>query len=317
MNQWRLSWPQAWGEPLGQGRIRAVPADFFVQECLDEPLSGDGEHLYLFIEKEGDNTRFVAEELARMAGVRAMDVSYSGLKDRNAVTRQWFSLYLPGKSDETLLTEVSRRWRLLQSSRHSRKLRRGSHRANQFKLRVREMTAERGALDDRLQILAAHGCPNYFGEQRFGRDGANLDAAAALNPRRLRGRNFRHGLYLSAARSWLFNEYLAGRVENGTWRDRCPGDPAVDTPSGPLFGDGGSDADEPQRVEENRILEAYPQFQQLFDGARLRPERRPLILKPENLAWHFEVQDLILSFELPKGTFATALLNELVNTVSG
>ncbi len=317
MSRWRLAWPAAWGGPVGTGRIKAVPEDFFVEEVAGQPLDGQGEHLYLFLEKVGDNTQYVAREIARLAHCRPMDVSYSGLKDRNAVTRQWFSIYRPGRSDDALLAEIAHRWHLLTHGRHSRKLRRGSHRANRFRLRVRDLVADRQALAERLERVRQDGCPNYFGVQRFGHDGANLKAAAELDPRRLRGRSFQRGIYLSAARSWLFNEYLASRVEAGDWRDCLAGDPGAGTATGPLYGDGGSDADEPLRSRENAIIEPYPMFRELLDGARVKPERRALILRPVDMEWMFSGDVLELVFELATGAYATSVLAEILHQESG
>lgn len=316
MTGWRLSWPPAWGGPVGEGRLRTVPADFFVEEVLGRPLSGQGEHLYLFLQKEGENTEYVARELARLSDCRSMDVGYSGLKDRNAVTRQWFSLYRPGHSDRELLAAIRERWPVLESARHDRKLRRGTHVANRFELILRELTADPELLVSRLEAVAAQGCPNYFGPQRFGRGGANLDAAAGMDPRRLRGRNFKRGIYLSSVRSWLFNEYLARRVEAGDWRQCRRGDPGLERPTGPLYGDGGSDVDEPLRTEENRVIEPYPVFRRLLDGARVRPERRELVLRPTDLDWHLTDDCLALKFALPKGGYATALLAEVLRVFS-
>jgi len=316
MSGWRLDWPAAWGGPAGSGRIKVVPEDFFVEEVAGQPLDGQGEHLYLFLEKTGDNTRYVAGEIARLAGCRPMDVSFSGLKDRNAVTRQWFSIYRPGQSDEQLLASVASRWRLLDHGRHGRKLRRGDHRANRFRLRLQQLVADRKDLMERLARVSRDGCPNYFGAQRFGHDSANLDAAAALDPGRLRGRSFKRGIYLSAARSWLFNEYLASRVEAGDWRERLTGDPGTGEPTGPLYGDGGSDAGEPLRSRENAVIEAYPVFRRLLDSARVRPERRMLILLPVDMEWELSGDTLELNFELPTGAYATSVLAEILRQES-
>lgn len=312
MNEWRLSWPTAWGEPVGRAVMRSVPEDFDVEEVLGFEPEGQGEHLYLFLEKVGDNTDYVVRQLAALSGCRAMDVGISGLKDRHAVTRQWFSLYRPGMSDEAFLEAVSARWKLLAYGRHPVKLRRGTHRVNRFRIVLRELDADLEKLQQRLGQIAAEGCPNYFGPQRFGRSGANLQAAASLKAKRLRGKDPKRGLYLSAARSWLFNEVLAQRILAGDWRECRTGDPGPE-PSGPLFGDGGSSAGEPLVTWENAILAPHETFCALFDGARLRPERRPLVLRPQDLTYQIGKEELTLSFALPSGSFATALIGELLS----
>ena len=312
MSAWRLSWPAAWGEPVGRASMRVHPEDFDVEEVLGFLPEGQGEHLYVFLEKVGDNTDYVARQLAELSGCRPMDVGLSGLKDRHAVTRQWFSLYRPGMDDAAFLDGVAARWKLLSHGRHPVKLRRGTHTANRFRLVLRDLEADSAQLQARLQRIAAEGCPNYFGPQRFGRDGGNLDAAARLNARKLRGKDPRRGLYLSAARSWLFNEVLAQRILENDWRSLRAGDPGDGVPTGPLFGDGGSSAGEPLLSWENVILAPHEAFRSLFDGARIRPERRPLVLRPQDFEFELTESCLKLQFALPSGSFATAVVGELL-----
>lgn len=325
MSQWRLSWPTAWGEPSGQAVIRTEPEDFVVQEILGWHLDGDGEHLCLWLEKRGDNSDFVAAELARLAGCRKMDVSFCGLKDRHAVTRQWFSLYRPRGEDAPLLAAVAERWQVLEHSRHRRKLRRGDHQGNRFSLRLRDCTAPREALTARWATLCEQGCPNYFGPQRFGFRGGNLDRALALKPQQLRGKaGFQSGMYLSAARSWCFNQWLASRVTAGNWQQMLPGDPgmaasvqATSQPvtavaTGPLAGDGSTGAAVPLLAQELEFLEQWPELTTLFRQTRMQPARRPLVLIPGEPALSWLGDDPRLEFTLPAGSFATAVLQELV-----
>ncbi|OZB03732.1 MAG: hypothetical protein B7X58_15305 [Marinobacter sp. 34-60-7] len=220
-------------------------------------MSGGGERLCVRLLKTGDNTEYVARELATLAGCRASDIGFCGLKDRHAVTVQWFSLYRPGQfsEDTDLLAAIAERWPVLAARREPRKLRRGDHRANGFVVTLRHVTAERSLVEQGLIRLRDQGAPNYFGPQRFGREGGNLQAAVTLDPSRLnrkRGRGGRSAsknvLYFSAARSWLFNEVLAERVLSGTWAEVLPGEPEASSPrspTGPLWGDGGTLAGEP------------------------------------------------------------------------
>ena len=150
MNEYELLGPRAHGEPCGQAVLKAVAEDFQVDEVLDIPLSGQGEHLWLWVEKRGLNTEEAAKRLARAAGVPLRTISYAGLKDRQALTRQWFSLHLPGKADPDLSAAESDSLRILQATRHSRKLQRGAHSANGFTLRLTQLAADREALDARL-----------------------------------------------------------------------------------------------------------------------------------------------------------------------
>ncbi len=298
--------------------MRQVPEDFAVDELIDIEFTGEGEHLCLRLEKAGDNTEFVARELARLAGLRPFDVSFCGLKDRHAVTRQWFSLYRPGKlDDEAFIAAVNSRWRVLNHARHRRKLRRGEHIGNHFRLRLRAVTAPADEVEQRLKKIASRGVPNYFGPQRFGRGGSNLAKAVAEGDRPRRGRNFKAGMAFSAARSWLFNEVLAERVEQGSWTQMLDGEPSAE-PSGPLWGDGGTAAAGELGEFERAVVARFPEVQAVFSSTRMKPERRALALPLSGLTWQWETADtLCLEFALGPGGFATMLVAEILDTVSG
>ena len=213
MNEFDLLGPLAYGEALGTAVLKATAEDFQVDEVLDIPLSGDGEHLWLWVEKRGLNTEEAARRLAKAAGVPLRTVSYAGLKDRQALTRQWFSVQLPGKADPDLSGAENDTLKILKTSRHKRKLQRGAHAANGFTLRLTQLNADKDALEQRLQLIAKQGVPNYFGSQRFGWQGGNLGEARDYAARKAlpEQRNVRSRL-LSTARSYLFNQVLAARV---------------------------------------------------------------------------------------------------------
>lgn len=332
---WRLDWPVSGGRRLASARLKVEPEDFLVEELLEPDRDQGGEHLYLRLEKRGDNTDYLARQLAGIAGCRHFDVGFCGLKDRHAVTRQWFSLYRPGaeSEDRTLMEEVAERWPVLDTCRGSRKLRRGDHSGNHFRIRLREVLGSRADIDRALASLKELGCPNYFGPQRFGHGGANLDHAVRLDPatlnrgggrKRGRGRRGQAGtgaskdvLYFSAARSWLFNEVLARRVEEGSWNQVLDGEPGVTPegepcPTGPLWGDGGTTAESHQGALERRVVDARPELAALFSATRMKPERRRLVLMPEELSWRWESENLLeLAFSLAPGQYATVLLGEL------
>ena len=228
-----LALPRALGPPSCTGTLRVVPEDFQVDELMPPRFvfSGVGEHLCLLIRKRGENSRWVARHLAAAGGVDEQSVGFCGLKDRHAVTTQWFSLPLP---PETPVALPGLDVEILQRRRHRAKLRRGDHAGNRFRITVRALRGDTAAIESRLEEIAG-GVPNYFGSQRFGIEGRNLDAAAQLlGRRRIRGGG-RNGIYLSAARSWLFNQVLAERVATSTWR--CPLE-GEDAPGGPLWGRG-------------------------------------------------------------------------------
>lgn len=233
--------PSPWGEPTATGCLKRVPEDFLVEEVLGfEPQAEAGEHLWLQVRKRGLNTDLVARELAGVLGVRPDAVSYSGLKDRHAVTTQWFSIHLQGAGQGQVgwpLAEAVQtvetvagvgEYQVLHSLRVARKLRRGTHAANRFVITLRDVQGDRDTLIDRLVCLRDGGVPNYFGPQRFGCDGRNLAQGLALladrRAGRRRRRDNRESLWLSSLRSALFNQVLGLRVEQGSWNRCLPGD---------------------------------------------------------------------------------------------
>jgi tRNA pseudouridine13 synthase len=330
----------AWGDMPASGRLRVVPEDFQVTEIpLLEP-EGDGEHVWLLVRKRLQNTADVAALLARCAGVPLRDVSYAGLKDRQAVTEQWFSVHLPGSAAPDWSALESPDVSILREARHSRKLRRGALQGNRFRIKVRDLVADPALLRQRLETIAAEGVPNYFGEQRFGRDGSNLRTAGRLfrNPHMRLSRHQR-GLVLSAARSQLFNAVLSRRVSEGSWNRALPGDAlqlqgshsyfvaaAVDAelqqrlaehdvhPTGPLHGRGTTPvAGEPLALE-TAVLAGYGDWRAGLEAAGLKQERRALRLTVDGLDWRQPAADVLsLEFPLPAGAYATSVLRELLS----
>ena len=206
-------WPRAYPASGAHATLNQCNEDFLVTEIALQPPSGAGEHLWLEVEKNGANTAFVAERLAEAAGVQPWDVGYAGLKDRHAITRQWFSLYLPKGETPDLTALVHPEFRVLSQSRHVKKLRRGDLHGNRFRIVLREVRGDRAAIEANLQAVAAQGVPNYFGAQRFGHDGGNVEQGRAMLAREIRVRHpKKKGLYLSAVRSFVFNEVQAMRI---------------------------------------------------------------------------------------------------------
>jgi len=189
--------------------------DFIVEENLSVDFSGDGEHCWLYVKKSGCNTDWVAQQLAAFCGVKKMAVSYAGLKDRNAITSQWFSVQLPGKPtpdwskfEINFSGSEAEEIQVLKSFRHNKKLQRGALKSNAFKIRLCDLSDTRDEifelLEQRCGEIAQAGIANYFGEQRFGRNGNNLDQAIKLfqNPK-FKISKHKRSMYLSAARSWM------------------------------------------------------------------------------------------------------------------
>ena len=323
--------------PEISGTIRATAEDFQVDEDLGFEPDGAGEHVFLKIRKRNANTDWVARQIARVAGVRPGDVSYAGMKDRNAVTTQWFSVQLPGRDMPDWTPLQSDNLQVLSAVRNSRKLRRGALRGNRFTLVVRGLSAASTELEQCLRRIVAQGVPNYFGEQRFGHDAGNLDKAEAMFKGTLKVRD-RHvrGLYLSAARSQLFNRVLSRRVMDGTWNQALPGEvlmlngshsvfvaDTVDAtleqrlatfdihPTGPLWGRGTSMAREQSLAVEQSALADYATFRTGLEHAGLSQERRALRLRVADLSWEFPTAETLqLSFSLPAGAYATSVLKE-------
>lgn len=294
--------PRALGNPLGRALFRSQLEDFQVDEIIDLHPSGEGEHLLVHVRKRDQNTRWVAGLLAKLAGIGRNDVGYCGMKDRFAVTTQWYSLHLPGRKLDIQQLQHDD-FEIITSHRHNKKLRRGMHDGNQFSIVLRDFKADRGLVSERLRQIEHEGVPNYFAEQRFGHDGGNLyEAQRLIAADQLKGNRQGTGIYLSAARSWLFNLVVANYIERGELGDQ----------TGPLWGRGRSNTSVGNGQVESAVLADWQSWCYALEHAGLKQERRSVLLKPANLSAHWSANDcLSLQFSLPSGCFATALLREL------
>lgn len=330
--------PYAWGGPCGTGVLRTEPADFQVTEIPVTEPEGSGEHSWLYIRKTGANTEWVARQLAKHAAVAGSAVSYAGLKDRHAITEQWFSVHLPGKPEPEWSAVDIEGVDILNTARHSRKLKRGALIANRFKIRISSVTADSTAIENRLSAIKRGGVPNYFAAQRFGRDGMNLIHATQLFEGKLRKLpRHKRGLYLSAARSALFNQVLAARVQDGSWSRLMPGDvlqlegksacfvaeeqdvalpPRIAAmelhPTGPMWGRGELMTQSAAREYETTRLNEYALFRAGLEKAGLNQERRSLRIRARELAWQWQPDNaIVIQFILSPGSFATSVLREI------
>jgi tRNA pseudouridine13 synthase len=339
---WRLlalDPPRAFGAPPVTGTIRATPEDFTVEERLGYQPDGGRAHRLLWVEKRTANTLDVARDLAAAAGCHPAEVGFAGMKDRRAVARQWFSVPAE-RGQPPPAGYAGSGFRVLASHPHSRKLRRGALAGNAFALRVRDPAGDLAGVAARLERLAAEGFPNYFGPQRFGADGANLERvqswlATGWLPRGREARAF----LLSTARSIAFQAVLARRVADGSWNRLLPGEVvnlagsaslfvAADSdenlarrcregdlsPTGPLYGEGGLAPVAEAAVVEHAALEDVALIPERLAAAGMRAERRALVTRPASLRHRREGDALLLEFELPRGAYATSLLRELVAT---
>jgi tRNA pseudouridine13 synthase len=340
MNAWRraaLQPPRAHGVPLPRAQLKTAPEDFYVEEQLSFEPSETGPHWLLRVEKRTANTRWVAAQIARVAGVPAGDVGYAGLKDRHAVAVQWFSVPNLGTVAEFWSSVRTPEFKVLDARANLRKLKIGALSGNRFRIRLRDVTWSREQLDHKLEALRTHGAPNYFGPQRFGRDGYNLDRVAAWvqtgdAPRGRAERSFT----LSAARSLVFNAVLARRVEAGDWSQLAPGDlasldgsgshfsvAAVDDelrrrlaefdihPSGPLWGRGAPETQGQALQHELEVSRDLAAVADLLAAEGMSQERRALRCAIRDLSAEREASTLTLSFSLGRGQFATAVLREI------
>lgn len=331
--------PFAYGGPPLSGRMRATAADFEVDEVLGFAADGFGEHAMLRIEKRDANTEWVAQRLAEVAGVAPMSVGYSGLKDRHALTRQTYTVHLPGKSGPDWMSVDIEGVRILEVARHSRKLKRGVHRSNRFLICLRDVVGSKQEAEVRMREISAQGTPNYFGAQRFGRDGDNLRSAQALFSGARVSRSQR-GFALSAARSHLFNEVLARRVAAGSWNTALEGEvfmlagthsifgpQTLDAglldrlecgdidPTGPLWGRGVLRSGSEVAAIEREVAAAESVYSAGLAATDLSHERRSLRLAVSDLAHHWaDDGSLSVGFSLPSGSFATAVIRELCAT---
>ena len=311
-------WPHAYPASGASATLKQHNADFTVTELPLQLPTGAGEHLWLDIEKNGANTAFVAQQLAEVAGVQDKDVGYAGLKDRHAITRQWFSVHLP-KADTPDLTRLQHpEFKVLQQSRHVKKLRAGDLQGNRFRILLRDVTGDRAAIEANLRAVAAHGVPNYFGAQRFGHDGGNVEQGRAMLAREIRVRNpKKKGIYLSAVRSFVFNEVLALRIQRGLWGQTLPGDvlDAAGRPTGPLWGRGRVSTTDAAQALETSVAERHASLCEGMEFAGLDQDRRALVALPVDMAWEWPQGDqLVITFSLPAGTYATSVLDEILRT---
>ncbi|HXO65718.1 MAG TPA: tRNA pseudouridine(13) synthase TruD [Steroidobacteraceae bacterium] len=335
-----LAPPCAHGAPPAQATLRAEPEDFLVEEDLGFTPSGSGQHLLLKVRKRNANTQWVARQLAATAGCRASDVGYAGLKDRRAVAVQWFSV--PRPRAPVSWAEVSTtEFAVLETYAHGRKLPRGALAGNRFSVRLRATDGDGGrlaaALGPRLEAIDRRGVPNYFGPQRFGRDGGNVaPLAAAADGCGDLSREAR-GFALSAGRALVFNAVLAARVSTESWERLLPGDlaaldgrgsifavPAPDAalitrcarleihPTGPMWGAGDPGSGGEVLALEKRIAGELAVYCAQCVRAGMRQERRSLRLAVRELRCEPEADAVMLRFRLARGSFATAVLRELI-----
>jgi tRNA pseudouridine13 synthase len=329
------------GRPQGVGVLKASPEDFVVVEDLGFEPDGEGEHILVRVRKKGCNTRFVADALAKFLKIAAREVSFAGQKDKHAVTEQWLCARVPGKETPDLSAFRPEGCQVLEYARHKRKLRLGALKGNSFTLVLREID-HRDDVESRLQAIGARGVPNYFGAQRFGIGGSNLQGALrwAQSGAPVRDRNKR-SFWLSAARSALFNQIVHVRLQKMVFNQVVDGDALQIAGRGSWFVAAAEELAELQRrVDEKALMitAALPgsgewgtrgdalaleeaavadetSLQALLLREKVEAARRAMLLYPQRLSWEWlDDATVTLRFWLPAGSFATSVVRELINT---
>lgn len=320
------------------GELKRKNSDFIVEEKLPFQPSGEGEHIYLLVKKNGENTDFVARQLAGFAELRPRDVGFTGLKDRHAITKQWFSLWMPGKKDLDWTSFQKPNIEILEVVRHHKKLKRGVLIGNQFQITVRDFLGDWDRLQHLIDAVLDDGVPNYFGVQRFGSNGQNVEKALNFFKGKKANRQQR-SIYLSAARSFLFNQMLAARVQDSIWNKGVNGDVLMfdqsnsyfraETlnandhqriqakqlhPTGIMFGEGELETSQDAADYELKVLQDFPEIAEGLKNSGLKMQRRALRVSPNDLKWNkLDDSSFLVQFFLPAGAYATVLLRELVD----
>ena len=325
-----------YGAVTSSAVFKSTPGDFEVEEDLGFEPSGDGEHLFLWVEKSGLGTLELIERLARENALPPSLFGHSGLKDKHALTRQWLSLHLPGKASP-ITAASGDGYRILRQLRHHKKLRPGTHRSNSFRVCLRRFDALPDETRQQIESVARQGFANYFGRQRFGRQQDNVrQALAQLGKRRLP--RSRKSLYLSSLRSHLFNQILAQRIRLGHWRDPVDGDVFMLRGSHSIFSDA-LDADLIARYRSMDIsscaslygagrnlmsAQAFEIEQQQFarhgeitdclDRHDSKLQMRPLRVAADSFDYDYDATAATLRLELslPTGSYVTTLLDHFV-----
>ncbi|WP_017444932.1 tRNA pseudouridine(13) synthase TruD [Gayadomonas joobiniege] len=324
------------GQPTAIGKIRCQNQDFYVEEKIHFDLDGQGEHLWLWVEKNGQNTNFVAKQLARAFNIAPRLVSTSGMKDRHAVTRQWFCLPWPIKKEVPSIQLEGAK--IIRYKRHGKKLKTGTHKFNLFKINIKLTEFCETELAERLNRIKVLGVANYFGEQRFGHDGKNLKAVTEMFNGDLVVRDKKlRGIYLSAARSHIFNQILHQRISQDMFKP-VSGDVFMLAGSHSYFASDEINKEILERFEqgdillsgamvgagelathgqihalESEIINKHATWYQGLVDAGLKQDRRALQLHASEFTWVLDTaqQSLLVSFKLPAGAFATSVLREI------
>lgn len=319
------------------GRLRSQPEDFEVEEIPAYEPSGEGEHLFLWIEKRGTGAEWLLKHVAQRLDMRQGDIGCGGLKDRHAVTRQYLSV--PAKAAEGKLEQLDGDGiKVLHAKRHGNKLRNGHTKGNRFRIRIRDV-AEPANVEPILERIRQYGLPNYYGEQRFGRGNETLEIGLKmLAGERPRVPHFLKKLALSSVQSALFNAALGARIKDNLLKTVLAGDVMMKRPSGGLFV-AEEFPREQERFDAGETVHSGPMFGtkmfpckadaaerevKLLVASGLTPAsfegfgnlmegtRRPNLVFFDRIGMERDADGVVLDFTLPSGGYATVLLREVM-----
>lgn len=331
-----------YGKPTSSAKLKAKPEHFIVKEELGFDFTGSGEHVMVKVRKTGENTMFVANELARYCGVKSKDIGWAGLKDRHAITEQWLSIHMP-KSDVPDFSAFEKQYpsiEIIDVAKHNKKLRPGDLIGNYFDIILSE-TSNIEALEEKLQLVSQNGVPNYYGAQRFGKEGNNVEEAKRWGRDNVRTRNQnKRSMFLSSARSWIFNQIVSRRIEQGLFSTIILGDILNVAEQSTCVVEQSNLTQSQQHLEagtaqitsalagdnqlptlldalqlEQEVVDSEPDLMALIRGNRMRHDRRDIMLKPSEFEFQIKDDQIVLHFYLSSGSFATSITRELINEI--
>ncbi|THB66808.1 MAG: tRNA pseudouridine(13) synthase TruD [Gammaproteobacteria bacterium] len=333
-SNWFANLARAYSFKLSGGLIKQRIHDFQVDEILSFEPDGEGENVFLQIRKSGVNTDEVVKILSKFCGVPRMDIGYAGLKDKNAVTTQWFSVRLPGKKEFNWYLLENENINLLNITKNRKKLKKGTIKKNKFIIYIRGVRLE--DIEDSMKYIAVQGVPNYFGEQRFGREGRNIMKLSDFFARKTKVSKTQRGILLSTARSFLFNEVLSQRVSENSWNKALPDDVFMFSNGSSIFS-ANSEENLQLRIDRNEISPTAVLFgkykktslslssieMRVIDENRWISEgliafgvelsRRKLKVVPQNVQCKEDDDGVEVKFDLPSGSYATTVLREILS----
>jgi tRNA pseudouridine13 synthase len=322
------------------GDIRISAKDFKVIEQLELNFTESGEHWWFYIEKTNSNTAWVATQLASACKVPARQVGYAGMKDRHAVTQQWFSVQLPKITDiQTIQTKLPDEVKILEHHWHQSKIKTGQLKCNEFSLTIRNIRGDQTTIEENITRVVQQGVPNYFGPQRFGHNMNNIQQAQDWFAGKIRVNNKKQrGILISTARSHIFNLIVAHRIRHNLWQQVITGDilqldrshswfPASDAAktelsqrlhdfdihiTAALWGEDEVQSTGQCAALENSIADTLPGYQSGFTQHRVKQDRRALRIHPGELYFQWKKDILQLNFKLSPGAYATCVLREIL-----